>query len=198
VGLAIMASAALAACSGGVSAPSAATSASALASAEPSGGASASASGAPSAEATSASSGSPAASGASTGPCALLTPEEVGAVVGVAVAAVASGEAACVYEVATTHAVVVYTQQVQSGGAVQFEQAKANPEATTVEGVGDEAVWLPAMEAVNLYMVTGDKMLSLALGTLSGVPIDELPTGTSPEVLLDKATQLATLAIARL
>jgi hypothetical protein len=197
VGLAIMASAALAACSGGVSAPSAATSASALASAEPSGGASASASGAPSAEA-SAASGSPAASGASTGPCALLTPEEVGAVVGVAVAAVASGEAACVYEVATTHAVVVYTQQVQSGGAVQFEQAKANPEATTVEGVGDEAVWLPAMEAVNLYMVTGDKMLSLALGTLSGVPIDELPTGTSPEVLLDKATQLATLAIARL
>jgi hypothetical protein len=30
------------------------------------------------------------------------------------------------------------------------------------------------------------------------VPIDELPTCTSPELLLDKAKQLATLAISRL
>jgi hypothetical protein len=128
----------------------------------------------------------------------MLTPEEVGAVVGVAVNAVASGEASCAYEVPSTGAVVVFTQHLATGGAAQFEALKTNPEATAVDGVGDEAVWLPAYEAVQLHFLKGDALMTLALGTLSGVPIDELPTGTSPEVLLDKAKELATLAVSRL
>jgi hypothetical protein len=128
----------------------------------------------------------------------LLTAEEVGEVVGVAVNAVAAGEASCIYEVSTTGAVVVATQQISQGGTAQFGGLKADPAAITVEGLGDEALWLPAYEAVQLHTRTGDKVLTLALGTLSGVPIDELPTGTSPEVLLDKAKQLSTLAISRI
>jgi hypothetical protein len=122
----------------------------------------------------------------------------VAAVVGVAVKAVQSGDASCIYEVAATGAVVVYTQQILEGGAAQFGGLKADPQSVTVEGLGDEALWLPASEAVQLHTLTGDKALTLALGTLSGVPIDELPTGTSPEVLLDKAKQLATLALSRM
>jgi hypothetical protein len=195
VALAIVTSAVLAACGGGGAAPSGASATSAALSAEPSTSASASPSAASSALASNAASDAPP---AATGPCALVTAEEVGAVVGVAVKAVESGEASCIYEVATTGAVVVYTQQTLQGGTAQFGGLKADPQGVTVEGLGDEALWLPAYEAVQLHTRTGDKVLTLALGTLSGVPIDELPTGTSPEVLLDKAKQLATLAISRM
>ena len=192
IGLVIAASGVLAACSTGGAAPSA----SLAASAEPP--ASGASSDAPSPSASSAAASPSAGGGTATGACALLTPEEVGAVVGVAVDAVASGEASCVYEVASTRAVVVYTQHIATGGAAQFGALKTDPAAVTVDGLGDEALWLPAQEAVQLHTVTGDQVLTLALGTLSGVPIDELPTGTSPEVLLEKAKQLATLAVSRL
>ncbi len=195
LGLAIATSAVLSACGGGGVAPSGASAPSAVVSAEPSDAASAAPRAASSPVASSAASdGPPAASGG----CALLTAEEVGAVVGVAVKAVESGEASCIYEVAAAGAVVVYTQHILQGGTAQFGGLKADPQGVTVEGLGDEALWLPAYEAVQLHTRTGDKVLTLALGTLSGVPIDELPTGTSPEVLLDKAKQLATLAISRL
>lgn len=195
IGLAVATSALLAACSGGGAAPSAASATSAVVSAAPSNSPSAAPSAASSAVPSSAASEAPP---AASGACALLTAEEVGEVVGVAVNAVAAGEASCIYEVLTTGAVVVATQQISQGGTAQFGGLKADPAAITVEGLGDEALWLPAYEAVQLHTRTGDKVLTLALGTLSGVPIDELPTGTSPEVLLDKAKQLATLAISRM
>lgn len=195
IGLAIVTAAVVAACGGGGAAPSGASATSAVVSAEPSD----SASGAPSAASGGApSSAASEAPSAASGACALLTADEVAGIVGVAVNAVASGEASCIYEVAATGAVVVATQQISQGGTAQFGGLKADPAAVTVEGLGDEALWLPAYEAVQLHTRTGDKVLTLALGTLSGVPIDELPTGTSPEVLLDKAKQLATLALSRM
>lgn len=53
------------------------------------------------------------------------------------------------------------------------------------------------MEAVQLHVLQGDDLVSLAVGTLSGVPVDEL-TGMSPEALVDMATQLGKIAIGRL
>ena len=79
-----------------------------------------------------------------------------------------------------------------------WETVKDAPEVTAVTGVGDDALWQPANEAVKLFVLKGDSVLSLAVGTLSGVPIDELPTGTSPDELLELAKQMGILAAARM
>ena len=132
------------------------------------------------------------------GTCELITVEEVAGIVGTAVVAVAPDPSSCVYEIPVTHAIIALTQVVSNGAAATYENFKGNPEAKAVTGLGDDAVWLPAYSAVNVHVLKGDKMLSLAVGELSGVPIDELPSDTSPEQLLDMATKLGVIAVARL
>ncbi len=137
-----------------------------------------------------------AATGSSSGPCALVTAEEVAQIVGVDVTAVEADERSCIYET-TSGAIVALVQRTTEGAAKLYADFKGHPESTPVNDLGDEAVWLPAMEAVQLHVLQGDDMLSMGVGTLSGVPVDEL-AGTSPEVLLDMATQLGKIAVARL
>ncbi len=84
------------------------------------------------------------------------------------------------------------------GHGTTFGTFKGNPEAKAVTGLGDEAVWLPAYAAVELHVLKGATLLSLAVGTLSGVPIDGFPSDMTPDQLLDMAKKLGTLALARL
>ncbi len=132
----------------------------------------------------------------SSGPCALVTAAEVEQITGVAVTATEADAQTCIYET-TSFAIAALVQRTTAGAAELYADFKASPEATPVDDVGDEAVWLPAMEAVQLHVLQGDDLLSIAVGTLSGVPVDEL-TGKSPEVLLDMTTQLGKLAVGRL
>lgn len=138
-----------------------------------------------------------AATGSSSGPCALVTVEEVAQVTGVDVIAVEADARSCVYETPTSHAIAALVQRTTEGAAELYANFKGHPESTPVNDLGDEAIWLPAMEAVQLHVLQGDDMLSIGVGTLSGIPVDEL-TGTSPEALVDMATQLGAIAVARL
>ena len=132
------------------------------------------------------------------GTCGLITAAEVAGIVGTAVVPVSPDPSSCVYEIPDTHAIIALTQVVSNAAAATYDGFKGNPEAKAVTGLGDDAVWLPANAAVNLHVLNGDKMLSLAVGTLSGVPIDALPSDISPEQLLDMATKLGAIAVARL
>jgi hypothetical protein len=132
------------------------------------------------------------------GTCHLITVEEVAGIVGTAVVAVAPDPSSCVYEIPVTHAIVALTQVVSNAAAATYANFKGNSEAKAVTGLGDDAVWLPAYGAVNVHVLKGDKMLSLAVGTLSGVPIDALPSDISPEQLLDMTTKLGAIAVPRL
>jgi hypothetical protein len=200
IGLAFAAIVAFAACTaGGGAGASAGSATSALPSAE---GPSAVASAAPSVDASvepsaAATAAASAETGSSSGPCALVTAEEVAQITGVEVTATEADERSCVYETPTSHAIVALVQRTTEGAAELYADFASSPEATPVSDLGDEAVWLPAMEAVQLHVLQGDDLLSLAVGTLSGVPVDEL-TGASPEVLLDMATQLGETAVGRL
>lgn len=138
-----------------------------------------------------------AATGSSSGPCALVTVEEVAQIVGVDVTAVEADVRSCTYETPTSSAIVALVQRTTEGAAELYADFKGNAESTPVNDLGDEAIWLPAMEAVQLHVLQGDDLLSIGVGTLSGVPVDEL-TGTSPEVLVDMATQLGEIAVGRL
>lgn len=138
------------------------------------------------------------AGGAATGACALISAEEVAGVVGFTVAASANDEATCIYEVPDTGAIAALAQVARDGAVTTFGTFKGNPEATPVTGLGDEAVWLPGPAAVELHILKGTALLSLAVGTLSGVPIDGLPDDISPDELLTMAKALGTIAIARL
>ena len=175
---------------GGASSPVPVASAEPIASPSSDGGSSAE----PAASATAAASGDISAGGA----CHLITVEEVAGVVGTAVVAVAPDPSSCVYEIPVTHAIIALTQVVSDAAAATYANFKGNAEAKPVTGLGDDAVWLPAYGAVNVHVLKGDKMLSLAVGTLSGVPIDELPSDISPEQLLDMTTKLGALAVPRL
>jgi hypothetical protein len=197
-GLAFAAIVAFAACTpGGGADASAGSATSAVASAAPSAAASA----APSVDASVAPSVAASAeaspeAGTSSGPCALVTAEEVAQITGVEVTATEADERTCIYET-TSFAIAALVQRTTEGAAELYADFESSPEATPVSDLGDAAVWLPAMEAVTLYVLQGDDLLSLAVGTLSGVPVDEL-TGSSPEVLLDLATQLGETAVGRL
>jgi hypothetical protein len=175
---------------GGASSPVPATSAEPAAPPSSDGGSSAE----PAASATAAAS----AGGAATGACELITAEEVAGVVGFAVSADANDPATCIYEVPDTHAIAVLVQVARNGAVTTFGTFKGNPEATAVTGLGDEAVWLPGYAAVELHVLKGDALLSLAVGTLSGVPIDEFPSDITPDRLLDLAKKLGALAVARI
>ena len=175
---------------GGASSPVPATSPAAAASPSSAAGSSAE----PAASATAAASADVSAGGT----CELITAEEVAGIVGTAVVPVAPDPSSCVYEIPVTHAIIALTQVVSNAADATYENFKSHPEAKAVAGLGEDAVWLPANAAVNLHVLKGDKMLSLAVGTLSGVPIDELPSDTSPEQLLDMATKLGVIAVARL
>jgi hypothetical protein len=131
--------------------------------------------------------------GSSSGPCALVSAEQVAQITGVDVTATEADVQTCVYET-TSFAIAALVQRITEGAAELYANFKASPEATAVDGIGDDAVWLPAMEAVQLHVLQGDDLLSIAVGTLSGVPVDEL-TGASPEVLLDMATELGAIAV---
>jgi hypothetical protein len=138
------------------------------------------------------------AGGAATGACALISAQEVAGVVGFTVAASANDEATCIYEVPDTGAIAALAQVARDGAVTTFGTFKGNPEATPVTGLGDEAVWLPGPAAVELHILKGTALLSLAVGTLNGVPIDGLPDDISPDELLTMAKALGTIAIARL
>ena len=103
-----------------------------------------------------------------------------------------------IYETPDSHAIAALVQVASDGAAARFGALKGNPEATVVTGLGDEAVWLPAPAAVELHVLKGATLLSLAVGTLSGVPIDGLPDDISPDQLLDLAKKFGTIAVARL
>ena len=198
IGLGLAAIVAFAACTAGGGA-GASVALPSVGSAEPS---SAAASAAPSVAASvapsaAASAGASAVTGSSSGPCALITVEEVAQIVGVDVTAVEADERSCVYETPTSHAIVALVQRTTEGAAELYSDFKSNPASTPVNDLGDEAIWLPAMEAVQLHVLQGDELLSIGVGTLSGVPVDEL-TGTSPEVLVSMATQLGEVALGRL
>jgi hypothetical protein len=199
IGLAIAAVIVLAACTAGGGADASAGAASAVASGDASSPASPAApSVAPSAATSVAPSVVPSAgTGSSSGPCALVTIEEVAQVTGVDVAAVESDARTCIYETPTSHAIVALVQRTTEGAAEMYAGLKSGAESFPVSGVGDEAIWQPAMEAVQLHVLQGDDLVSLAVGTLSGVPVDEL-TGMSPEALVDMATQLGKIAVGRL
>ncbi len=168
----------------------------AAASAEPA--ASPSSDGGPSAEPAASPTAAASAGGAATGACALISAEEVAGVLGFTVSAVASDPATCIYETPDSHAIAALAQVASDGAAARFGALKGNPEATVVTGLGDEAVWLPGPAAVELHVLKGATLLSLAVGTLSGVPIDGLPDDISPDQLLDLAKKLGTIAVARL
>ncbi len=154
--------------------------------------------GGPSAEPGASPTAAASAAGAATGACALASAEEVAGVMGFAVSAVASDPATCIYETPDSHAIAALVQVATNDAAARFGALKGNPEATVVTGLGDEAVWLPAPAAVELHVLKGATLLSLAAGTLSGVPIDGLPDDISPDQLLDLAKKLGTIAVARL
>jgi hypothetical protein len=179
------------AATGGSSSPSPETSVEPAASPSSEGGSSA--------EPAASASASAAASGdiSAGGTCHLMTVEEVAGIVGTAVVAVAPDPSSCVYEIPVTHAIIALTQVVSNAAAATYANFKGNPEAKAVTGLGDDAVWLPAYGAVNVHVLKGDKMLSLAVGTLSGVPIDALPSDISPQQLLDMATKLGAIAVPR-
>lgn len=103
----------------------------------------------------------------------------------------------CIYEVPATGAIVAYAE-LQPGAGATWSTVKDAPEVTAVTGVGDDALWQPAYLSVKLFVLKGDAVLSLALGTLSGVPIDELPAETSPEDLLELAKRVGILAAGRM
>ena len=186
----------VAACSGGAGASSPASGAASVgASVAPTASASADAS----AAATAGVSAAASSDAGSTGKCSLVSAEEVSSIVGVAVSLVEDDSTLCIYEVPATGAIVAYMQvDSPADAAATWAEWKAAPDVTAVTGVGDDALWQPANESVKLFVLKGDKMLSLAVGTLSGVPIDELPTGTSPDVLLDLAKQMGILAASRM
>ena len=152
----------------------------------------------PSAEPAASPTAAASAGGAATGACALISAEEVAGVLGFTVAASANDEATCIYEVPDTGAIAALAQVARDGAVTTFGTFKGNPEATPVTGLGDEAVWLPGPAAVELHILKGTALLSLAVGTLSGVPIDGLPDNISPDQLLTMAKALGTIAIARL
>ena len=196
VGSAIASLMVLSACSGGggAASPAGSVGASAAASEAPSAAASAD----PSVDASPSTSAAASSEGGATGACALITAEEVEAATGVAVETDTNDTASCFYLVPETGAVVVATQLVTDGAASAFDSFKMNPQATVVAGIGDDAVWLPAYAATQLNILKGDSLLNLAVGTLSGVPIDEFPSDMTPEQLLAMTTALGKIAAARL
>ena len=185
----------MSACSGGGGASTAATSpgSSVAASEVPSAGTS----DAPSAAASAAASAATSPAAGASGACGLVSAEELSGILGFDVSVAQDDSTICIYEVPATGALVAYAELQPDAGAI-WETVKTAPEVTPVTGVGDEALWQPANEAVKLFVLKGDSVLSLAVGTLSGVPIDELPTGTSPDDLLDLAKQMGTLAASRM
>jgi hypothetical protein len=187
------------ACSGSGASPAVtggATSPSAAASAEPA--ASPSSDAGTSVEPATSATAAASAGGAASGACELISPEEVAGVVGFTVAASADDAATCIFEVPDTNAIAVLVQVARDGAVTTFGTFKGNPEAKAVTGLGDEAVWLPGYGAVELHVLKGDALLSLAVGTLSGVPIDGFPSDISPDKLLDLAKKVGAIAVARL
>ena len=79
-----------------------------------------------------------------------------------------------------------------------FDSLKKDPEATAVAGIGDDAVWRPAYAATQLHILKGESLLTIAVGTLSGVPIDAFPSDISPDQLLAMTTALGKVAVDRM
>ncbi len=137
---------------------------------------------------------SPDAGGA--GVCALLSTDEVADTLGLAVSGSPQDATACIYEVPETFAIAGLTQVFTDNAAAWFEGWKSAPDATPVAGLGDKAVWVPAPEAVQLFVLQGDTGIAVAVGELSGVPVDGLG-GRSPDDLLEMAKKLGALVASR-
>ncbi len=169
---------------------------------------------APSVESASAAAATPAASAAAstaasaapasapveaTDPCKFITAEEATDILGFDVKSTAQIDGMiCIYEVPATGAIAAVTQLSTVDAAAAFETLKSAPDATPVEGLGDDALWQPAYLAAKLYILKGDDVVMIAVGTLSGVPIDEMPPETPPQTLLDKAKKLGEIAAPRM
>jgi hypothetical protein len=180
--------------SGGVGEPTAAGSAA------PSGAASAPAS-TPAATATASAAASAAASAgtAATGACALISGAEASDILGFDVTVnTGSGESICIYEVAGVGALVGYLETATVDPATTVATFKASPDVKPVDGIGDAAFWQPAYLSAKLFALKGTKLVSIAVGSLNGVPVDGLPSDISPDKLLDMAKQFGTLAVGRM
>ncbi len=190
----------VAACSGGAAASGTAgagePTAAGSTSSAPSGAASA-----PAATAAASAAASPPASAGTdaTGACALISLSEVSDTLGFAVTSgEGSGETICIYEVPDVGAIVAYVETSTVDPAITIDALKAAPDVTPVDGIGDEAFWQPAYLSVKLFVLKGAQLLSIAVGSLNGVPVDGLPDDISPEKLLDMAKKLGTLAVGRM
>ena len=152
------------------------------------------------AAASAAASEAPASAGTdATGACALISVSEVSDALGfAATAGEGSGETICIYEVADVGAIVAYVETSTVDPAATIATLKASPDVTPVDGIGDDAYWQPANLSVKLYVLKGAQILSIAVGSLNGVPVDGLPDDISPQELLDMAKKLGTLAVGRM
>jgi hypothetical protein len=137
---------------------------------------------------------SPDAGGA--GACALLSTDEVADALGVAVSVSQQDATTCIYEVPETFASAALIQLFTDNAAAWFDGWKSSSEATPVAGLGDAAVWLPAPEAVRLFVLQGDTGIAIAVGELGGVPVDGLG-GRSPDDLVEMAKKLGALVSSR-
>ncbi len=163
----IAASIAVAACGSGGSSPSAAASPAA------SSAASAAASSAASSQPSSAASGAPASAAASpaastggggaTGPCDLLTTDEVGSALGVSgvTSTPTDGVVAyCMYNAGSD--IAAATSWTKSGGSVAFGVFAQEEGAVQVPGIGDQAVFSPSTET--LFILKGDAVFGITAG----------------------------------
>ncbi len=132
-------------------------------------------------------------------PCMFITGEEATDILGFDVKSKPQIDGMiCIYEVPATGAIAAVTQLSTVDAATAFEILKSAPDATPVEGLGDDALWQPAYLAAKLYILKGDDVVMIAVGTLSGVPIDEMSPETPPEKLLEKAKKLGEIAAPRM
>ena len=164
------ASIAVAACGSGGTSPSAGASAAAssAASAAASSGAStqpsSAASGAPASTAASPAA-SPAAStgGGATGPCDLITTDEVASALGVSGVTSTPSDgvvAYCMYNAGAD--IAAATSWTKSGGSVAFGAFAQEAGAIQVPGIGDQAVFSPSTET--LFILKGDAVVGITAG----------------------------------
>lgn len=100
--------------------------------------------------------------------CALVTPEEVEAAVGVEVAETVESEASCSYLDSNNSLLLAFVAITQNAAAT-FESQRAFEGSEEITGIGDGALWFPGG---GMYLLKGDTLLNMTIGGVGSLEGD--------------------------